>query len=180
MLQIVDMMYSYTDYNTVLEDVNLDFEKGKLDVYKRQRQCVSYIKEQMGQRKYKYTMTTNGTLLTPATVEFLSDNNFSIFISLDGPKEEHDVNRKFRTGKGSFDTIMKNISHIKEHNYEFWKNLGFMITLNPKVDLKKVTEFFDHTDICLLYTSGWKSLSAKETGRIGGLMTRRKKKTENM
>lgn len=27
---------------------------------------------------------------------------------------------------------------------------------------------------------GWKSLSAKETGRIGGLMTRRKKKTENM
>lgn len=24
--------------------------------------------------------------------------------------------------------------------------------------------------------SGWKSLSAKETGRIGGLMTRRKKK----
>ena len=30
MLQIVDMMYSYTDYNTVLEDVSLDFEKGKL------------------------------------------------------------------------------------------------------------------------------------------------------
>lgn len=30
MLQIVDMMYSYTDYNTVLEDVNLNFEKGKL------------------------------------------------------------------------------------------------------------------------------------------------------
>ena len=30
MLQIVDMMYSYTDYNTVLEDVNLDFEQGKL------------------------------------------------------------------------------------------------------------------------------------------------------
>lgn len=30
MLQIVDMMYSYTDYNTVLEDVNLDFEPGKL------------------------------------------------------------------------------------------------------------------------------------------------------
>lgn len=25
---------------------------------------------------------------------------------------------------------------------------------------------------------GWKSLSAKETGRIGGLMTRRRKKTE--
>ncbi len=27
-------------------------------------------------------------------------------------------------------------------------------------------------------TSGWKSLSAKETGRIGGLMTKRKKELE--
>ena len=26
---------------------------------------------------------------------------------------------------------------------------------------------------------GWKSLSAKETGRIGGLMTRRKRENEN-
>ena len=26
--------------------------------------------------------------------------------------------------------------------------------------------------------SGWKSLSAKETGRIGGLMTKRKRETE--
>ncbi len=26
---------------------------------------------------------------------------------------------------------------------------------------------------------GWKSLSAKETGRIGGLMTRRKRESEN-
>lgn len=26
-------------------------------------------------------------------------------------------------------------------------------------------------------TSGWKSLTAKETGRIGGLVTKRKKKT---
>ncbi len=28
--------------------------------------------------------------------------------------------------------------------------------------------------------SGWKSLSAKETGRIGGLMTKRKREKEKM
>lgn len=39
MLQIVDMMYSYTDYNTVLEDVNLDFEKGKLYAILGQSGC---------------------------------------------------------------------------------------------------------------------------------------------
>ena len=111
------------------------------------RQCVSYIKEQMGQRKYIYTMTTNGTLLTPSTVEFLSQNKFFVSISLDGPKEEHDVNRKFRTGKGSFDVIMKNIMDIKNNNYKFWESLHFLITLNPKVNLKEVTNFFDNTNI---------------------------------
>ena len=111
------------------------------------RECVSYIKKCMGERKYTFTMTTNGTLLTPSVVKFLSENQFTVHISLDGPKEEHDQNRKFRTGKGSFDTIMKNIAVIKEQDYEFWKNLGFMITLNPKVDLKKITEFFDHTEL---------------------------------
>ena len=39
MLQIVDMMYSYTDYNTVLEDVNLNFEKGKLYAILGQSGC---------------------------------------------------------------------------------------------------------------------------------------------
>ena len=44
MLQIVDMMYSYTDYNTVLEDVNLDFEKGKLYAILGQSGCGDYVK----------------------------------------------------------------------------------------------------------------------------------------
>ncbi|MDO4272025.1 MAG: ATP-binding cassette domain-containing protein [Eubacteriales bacterium] len=39
MLQVVDMVYSYTDYNTVLENVNLDFEEGKLYAVLGQSGC---------------------------------------------------------------------------------------------------------------------------------------------
>lgn len=39
-----------------------------------------------------------------------------------------------------------------------------------KYEIAKELGLFDQ-----VMASGWKSLSAKETGRIGGLMTRRKK-----
>lgn len=39
MLQVVDMLYSYTDYNTVLENVNLEFEEGKLYAILGQSGC---------------------------------------------------------------------------------------------------------------------------------------------
>ena len=49
--------------------------------------------------------------------------------------------------------------------------------LTPKEKLKyEIAEELGVLDKVL--ESGWKSLSAKETGRIGGLMTRRKKKQE--
>ena len=111
------------------------------------KKCIAYVKKNMEGRKYTFSMTTNGTLLVPETVHFLVENHFRLSVSLDGPKEEHDANRRFRTGKGSFDTIMKNIQHIKEHYPEFWENIYFLITLNPKMDLDKVCDFFATTEL---------------------------------
>lgn len=48
--------------------------------------------------------------------------------------------------------------------------------LTPEEKLKyEIAEEMGLLDKVL--TDGWRSLSAKETGRIGGLMTRRKRKT---
>lgn len=55
-----------------------------------------------------------------------------------------------------------------------------------KIDLNNLTEdekikYEIAQELGLLdrvLTDGWKSLSAKETGRIGGLMTRRKREKE--
>lgn len=44
---------------------------------------------------------------------------------------------------------------------------------NIKYEIAKELGLFDQ-----VLTSGWGSLSAKETGRIGGIMTRRKKEQE--
>jgi hypothetical protein len=57
---------------------------------------------------------------------------------------------------------------------------------NKKIDLnnlkpEEMLKYEIATELGLLdkvMTSGWKSLTAKESGRIGGLMTRRKKEQE--
>jgi uncharacterized protein len=56
-------------------------------------------------RHIDFSLTTNATLLTPAIIEFLSENNIGVTVSMDGPKEMHDHLRVFANGRGSYDII---------------------------------------------------------------------------
>jgi uncharacterized protein len=52
-----------------------------------------------------FTLTTNATLLTEATVDWLDAHRFGLTVSMDGPKALHDLNRKTVGGKGSYDAV---------------------------------------------------------------------------
>ena len=56
-----------------------------------------------------FSVTTNGTLVRPADGEFFEEFGFAVTISLDGPREAHDVLRPFKGGQGSYDRIMNNV-----------------------------------------------------------------------
>jgi uncharacterized protein len=56
-----------------------------------------------------FSITTNGTLLGAADAEFFEAYGFAVTISLDGPGPVHDRLRPFKGGRGSFDTIMRNL-----------------------------------------------------------------------
>lgn len=79
----------------------------KRDFFER---AVTLQKQILQSCVYENSMQTNGTLLTEDTLEFLCDNNFSIGLSLDGPKEYHDTNRSFKNGDGSFNAVMSALS----------------------------------------------------------------------
>lgn len=51
-------------------------------------------------------LITNGTLLTEEVLDFCSRENVHVKISLDGNRAQHDRNRRFAGGRGSYDTIM--------------------------------------------------------------------------
>ena len=61
-----------------------------------------------------FSITTNGLLMNEEKIKFMLDNNFSISVSLDGGKDEHDKNRIDRFGNGTFDRVFRNLSMMQE------------------------------------------------------------------
>jgi len=61
-----------------------------------------------------FSITTNGTLLSEEDATFFEAFGFAVTVSLDGPREVHDRLRPFKSGKGSFDRIMRNVAPLLE------------------------------------------------------------------
>lgn len=138
----------YLQHSDETEELNFGFYGGepllRFDLIK---QCIEYIESHVNGHKIRYNMTTNGTLLTEEVGAFLEKYHFSLSISLDGPKEEHNANRKFRSGEGSFDAIMKNVKALKHTHPDLTKDVMFMTVMNPKTEITHVLEYFDTDEI---------------------------------
>jgi len=65
------------------------------------------------------SLQTNGTLLTDEWCSFLKKNNFMVGISIDGPQEIHDLYRRGRGGKGTFDRAMRGLRLLQKHKVEY-------------------------------------------------------------
>nr|WP_162990788.1 Cys-rich peptide radical SAM maturase CcpM [Maliibacterium massiliense] len=106
------------------------------------KKCVLYIESQVEGKPIRFSITTNATLLDDERIDFLVEHEFSILISLDGNKEEHDRSRKFISGEGTFDTVIRNVKRIRERHPTYMKNIQFNAVMNPQGNLACVLEFF--------------------------------------
>jgi uncharacterized protein len=59
-----------------------------------------------------FSITTNGTLLTPEDGELFERHGFAVTVSLDGVGEVHDRLRPFKGGAGSFERVIANVSPL--------------------------------------------------------------------
>ncbi len=65
--------------------------------------------------EYLVSVTTNGYLLTPEVIKYLSGFNIThLQITLDGPAETHNFSRPLVNGSGTFTTILSNIRRAIE------------------------------------------------------------------
>jgi uncharacterized protein len=78
------------------------------------RRVVQYANQRAASegRAVDFSLTTNATLLTPAIVEFLSENRIGVTVSMDGPKELHDKLRVFANGRGSYAVIEPRVREL--------------------------------------------------------------------
>ena len=104
--QALDFLIANSGNRTNLE---VDFFGGEplmnWDVVKR---LVEYGREQekLHNKKFRFTLTTNGVLLNDEIMEFANKEMANVVLSIDGRKEVHDYMRPFRKGAGSYDLVV--------------------------------------------------------------------------
>ena len=72
------------------------------------KRLVEYARsiEQQHNKKFRFTLTTNGLLLNDDMMEFANKEMHNVVLSLDGRKEIHDKLRRTAGGQGSYDVIV--------------------------------------------------------------------------
>lgn len=80
------------------------------------KQLVAYGHEleKTHDKKFRFTLTTNGVLLDDEVMEFANREMSNVVLSLDGRKEVHDRLRITANGKGSYDLIVPKFIKMAE------------------------------------------------------------------
>ncbi|WMY76505.1 anaerobic sulfatase maturase [Buttiauxella selenatireducens] len=76
-------------------------------------------KYQPKHQKIENDLQTNAVLINDRWARFLKKHNFLVGVSIDGPRELHDRHRLTRSGKPTFDLVMKGIDALKRHGVPF-------------------------------------------------------------
>lgn len=98
-------------------NLEVDFFGGEpLMNWKVVKDLVAYGREQekLHDKKFRFTLTTNGVLLNDEVMEFANREMGNVVLSIDGRKKIHDHMRPFRRGQGSYDLIVPKFQKFAE------------------------------------------------------------------
>ena len=90
----------------------------KIDFYKKAIEFQTIYAKKF-KRKVVNSLQTNGTLINDDWAKFFAQHQFLIGLSLDGPAQLHDYYRSTKTGKPTFDAVMRGLEFLKKYKVEF-------------------------------------------------------------
>ncbi|MGB9793077.1 MAG: thioether cross-link-forming SCIFF peptide maturase [Thermacetogeniaceae bacterium] len=97
------------------EFVTVDFFGGEpLLNFEGIRFAVEYARERGREKRWKFTLTTNATLLDDAVLAFCREHGISLVLSCDGRPEVHDRHRLTRGGRGTSSLVEKRLRRFFE------------------------------------------------------------------
>ncbi|CAM4455954.1 MAG: radical SAM/SPASM domain-containing protein [Paenibacillus macerans] len=70
-------------------------------------------------QRFEFEMTTNGILLDDRIMEIVRNNNFKLYVSIDGDRETHNLNRSSGNKRNYYDTILRNLQKLIEQKVQF-------------------------------------------------------------
>lgn len=109
------------------------------------KKVVEYAKLRAGEKnKYiGFSVTTNGTLLTPSIAKFMISHSVQMVISLDGPKETHDRHRFLKRGGDTFEVVASALEMVRSLDPDYFGRLvRCSVVVTPGSDLEKLQAYF--------------------------------------
>ncbi|MFN2202738.1 MAG: anaerobic sulfatase maturase [Caldilineaceae bacterium] len=105
-----------------VDDVTVAWQGGEptimgLDFYRRAMDLVD--KYRRPGMRFQHTMQTNGTLVDEQWMQFFKEHDFLIGISLDGPRQLHDIYRVDKGGGPTFDKVMRGVRLLQSFGIEY-------------------------------------------------------------
>ena len=83
------------------------------------RKAVTLQQQYADGKRITNAIQTNGTLLNDEWCQFLTEHDFLVGISIDGPAELHDAYRVDKRQRPTFDRVMRGVEFLKKHKTEF-------------------------------------------------------------
>ncbi|MEJ2513252.1 MAG: anaerobic sulfatase maturase [Anaerolineales bacterium] len=96
--------------------------------------------------KVENTLQTNATLLDDEWCQFFREAQFLVGVSLDGPKERHDIYRQNKGGAGSYDSVIQGLDLLKKHKVDF-NILTTVNAVNAAYPLEIYRHFRDELEV---------------------------------
>ena len=90
--------------------------------------------------RLKHHFQTNGLLLNADWARFFSRLDASIGLSIDGPADLHDANRRTRRGQGTHDDAMRAVRLLRDHNLDF--HVLTVLTASALDDPDRLFDFY--------------------------------------
>lgn len=97
----------------------------------------------------RHSFQTNGTLITDQWCRLIRDWDVNVGVSIDGPRDIHDLYRKRRDGSGSFDQAWRGLQLLQSQQIPF--HVISVLTLESMACPDRMFEFYAEsgiTDIC--------------------------------
>jgi uncharacterized protein len=140
-LAAVDLLFSDVDAG---ERVNLTFLGGEPLLNRAAIRAATERAAAIGDERdvrVTFSITTNGTQLTVQDGEFFERHGFAVTVSLDGSGATHDRLRPFRSGRGSFEQVMRRVAPLLERQRRM--QVSARVTVTPQnLELRETLDDF--------------------------------------
>jgi uncharacterized protein len=100
-------------------------------------QAMARLKGTPKERRLRFLMQSNGTMLSPKTTAVLKRLKVGVGVSIDGPPALHDSQRVFHNGKGSSSSLMRGLKAAAAADLK----LGYLSVVH---DPERYVEVLDH------------------------------------